>query len=212
MWLITVLSGGIFNTSHAAAKATAKATNKAPLILVLGDSLSAAFGIEQSKGWAALLEKKLLDNHYPFQVVNASISGETSQGGVQRLPDLLEKHQPAIVILELGANDGLRGLDLAMLRNNLQLIITKTIATNAKLLLVGMRLPPNYGQAYTERFHQLYVDLAQHNNIPWVPFLLDNVATRTNLMQADGLHPKANAQSIVLDNIWEKLKPLLINN
>jgi len=176
---------------------------------VLGDSLSASFGIEQSRGWVPLLENKLMEIHSPFRVVNASISGETTQGGVQRLPALLAKHNPAIVILELGGNDGLRGLSLSMMRNNLQTLITKTMATNSRILLVGIRLPPNYGQSYTEQFHQTYIDLAQTHKIPLVPFLLDGVAKHQDLMQPDGIHPKAEAQPIVLSNIWDKLKPLL---
>jgi len=176
---------------------------------VLGDSLSASFGIDQSTGWVSQLEKKLTDTKYPHQVVNASISGETTQGGLQRLPQLLTKYQPRIVILELGGNDGLRGLSIDLIKTNLQTMISKTMQSNAKALLVGMRLPPNYGQIYTDHFHQIYVDLAQSNKIPVVPFLLAGIATQKNLMQEDGIHPREEAQSLMLENVWKHLQPLL---
>jgi len=178
-------------------------------ILVLGDSLSAAFGIEQSQGWVSLLNQKLIEQHYPYTVINASISGETSQGGIQRLPDLLKKYHPKIVILELGANDGLRGLDLSMLQRNLQSMISLCQREQAQVLLIGMRLPPNYGPKYTRQFHQIYLDLAKTNRLAVIPFLLDGVATRTELMQADGLHPVAEAQSTLLNTVWDKLSVLV---
>jgi len=178
-------------------------------ILILGDSLSAAFGIEQSQGWVSLLKHKLIELHYPYTVINASISGETSQGGLQRLPNLLKKYHPKIVILELGANDGLRGLNLSMLQHNLQLMISRCLHDKAQVLLIGMRLPPNYGPQYTQRFHHIYTELAKSNRVVLVPFLLERVATRADLMQADGLHPIAQAQPILLDTVWDKLSPLL---
>ena len=178
---------------------------------MLGDSLSASFGIEHSSGWVSLLEQKIHDSGFSFRVVNASISGETTQGGLQRLPDLLSKYHPAVVVLELGGNDGLRGLNLAMVQNNLQSMIAKTLSSKANILLVGIRLPPNYGQIYTDQFHQIYIDLAQANKIPLVPFILDSIATNQDLMQPDGIHPTAKAQSIMLENVWVKLKPLLDN-
>ncbi len=176
---------------------------------MLGDSLSASFGLDQSNGWVSLLEQKLTQNSYRYSVINASISGETSQGGLQRLPGLLKKYQPSLVILELGGNDGLRGLNIDMITANLQTMISKTREYHADVLLIGMRLPPNYGQFYTDGFHQMYVDLGTRNKIPVVPFLLKDIATRENLMQVDGIHPKAEAQSLMLDNVWGKLKPLL---
>jgi len=188
------------------ARATGNTTEK---ILVLGDSLSAAFGIEQSRGWVSLLEQKLSKQHYPFQVINASISGETTQGGLQRLPVLLKKHHPGLVILELGANDGLRGLDLTMMQQNLQSMISQIKRTNARVLLIGMMLPPNYGPQYTRRFHHIYSDLSKNNQVPLIPFLLEGVATRNDLMQADGLHPTAAAQPLVLKNVWNKLQSML---
>ena len=181
-------------------------------ILVLGDSLSAAFGIEKSQGWVNLLNQKLIEQHYPYTVINASISGETSQGGVQRLPQLLKKYHPKIVILELGANDGLRGLNLTMLQRNLQMMISGCQREKAQVLLIGMRLPPNYGPQYTQQFHQIYIDLAKSNRLALVPFLLDGVATRTELMQTDGLHPVAEAQPTLLNTVWDKLSALLKKN
>lgn len=183
--------------------------SNSPAILVLGDSLSASFGIDQSNGWVSLLEQKLARNNYHYRVVNASISGETTQGGLQRLPKLLTKYQPQLVILELGGNDGLRGLSIDLIRDNLQTMISQTLQSHADILLIGMRLPPNYGQFYTDSFSQMYVDLAQANKIPVVPFLLADIATRENLMQVDGIHPKEEAQSLMLDNVWKHLQPLL---
>lgn len=185
------------------------ATSDTPVILVLGDSLSASFGIDQSNGWVSLLEQKLSQSNYDYRVVNASISGETTQGGLQRLPKLLSKYQPRLVILELGGNDGLRGLGIELIKSNLQTMISKSAQSHADILLIGMRLPPNYGQFYTDAFSQMYVDLANNNNIPVVPFLLAGIATRENLMQVDGIHPKEEAQSLMLDNVWKHLQPLL---
>ncbi len=185
------------------------ATSDTPVILVLGDSLSASFGIDQSNGWVSLLEQKLSQSNYDYRVVNASISGETTQGGLQRLPKLLSKYQPQLVILELGGNDGLRGLGIELIKSNLQSMISKSTEFRAEILLIGMRLPPNYGQFYTDAFSQMYVDLANNNNIPVVPFLLAGIATRENLMQVDGIHPKEEAQSLMLDNVWKHLRPLL---
>jgi len=189
--------------------ASQPAASESLVIVVLGDSLSASFGIDQSRGWVAQLEQKLSENEYHYQLVNASISGETTQGGLQRLPNLLTKYQPRIVILELGGNDGLRGLNIDLMKSNLQTMISKILQSNTGALLVGMRLPPNYGQVYTDKFHQMYVDLAQSNNIPLVPFLLAGIATQKNLMQEDGIHPKEEAQSLMLENVWKYLQPLL---
>lgn len=178
-------------------------------LLVLGDSLSAAFGMEQSRGWVSLLTQKLNQHQYPVRVINASISGETTQGGLQRLPALLKKHNPSMVIVELGGNDGLRGLKLSMIESNLQRIIKTIKSHRAKILLTGIRLPPNYGQIYTEKFYKIYSDLADQENIPLVPFIMDGVATSKQLMQADGIHPTQEAQPILLDNVWQKLQPML---
>ncbi len=184
-------------------------SSESRVIVVLGDSLSASFGIDQSNGWVSLLEQKLSLDNYAYRVINASISGETTQGGLQRLPKLLKKYQPDLVILELGGNDGLRGLSIDLIKTNLQTMISKTTQSDAAILLIGMRLPPNYGQFYTDAFSQMYVDLANSNNIPVVPFLLAGIATRENLMQVDGIHPREEAQSLMLDNVWKHLQPLL---
>lgn len=178
-------------------------------LLVLGDSLSASFGMERSQGWVSLLSQKLSQHRYPVQVINASISGETTQGGLQRLPALLKKHKPSLVIVELGGNDGLRGLKLSMIESNLQRIIKTIKSNNAEIMLTGIRLPPNYGQNYTEKFYKIYSDLADRENITLVPFIMDGVATSKQLMQADGIHPTREAQPILLDNVWQKLQPLL---
>ena len=183
------------STAYTAQQQTSLQT---PIILVLGDSLSASFGIDQSKGWVSLLEQKLDKNYFNYRIVNASISGETTQGGLQRLPKLLTKYQPQLVIVELG-------------KSNLQTMISKTTSNHADILLIGMRLPPNYGKFYTDSFHQMYVDLGQANKIPVVPFLLEGIATKDNLMQADGIHPRVEAQPLMLDNVWTQLKPLLSN-
>lgn len=200
------------NLLLAAQSAAPAAASESPVILVLGDSLSASFGIDQSNGWVSLLEQKLTQNNYRYHIVNTSISGETTQGGLQRLPKLLIKYQPRIVILELGGNDGLRGLSIEMIKTNLQTMISKTLESSAGILLIGMRLPPNYGQFYTNSFSQIYVDLAQSNNIPVVPFLLAGIATNKNLMQVDGIHPREGAQSMMLDNVWKYLQPLLTHS
>jgi len=180
-----------------------------PLILVLGDSLSASFGIAQSQGWVSLLQKKLIDSKYSHTVINASLSGETTQGGASRLPALLAKHKPALLILELGGNDGLRGLPLALIKNSLQTMISNALKQQTQVLLVGMKLPPNYGQTYTERFHHLYTELATENNIALVPFLLAGFANDKTKIQTDGIHPLAIAQPAMLDNVWPYLKTLL---
>ena len=181
----------------------------APAILVLGDSLSAAYGLDTDDGWVSLLSKRLAHEGYDYEVVNASVSGETTRGGLTRLPQEIERHKPAIAIIELGANDGLRGLSLADMRRNLATIIEKLQASGAHIVLVGMRLPPNYGTAYTEQFAQAYSELAQRYDVRLVPFLLDGVANHRELFQPDGLHPVATAQSMLLDNVWNKLEPLL---
>ena len=181
----------------------------APTILVLGDSLSAAYGIEQSTGWVNLLQQRLRERGYRYQVANVSISGETTRGGLARVAQALKTHRPDIVVVELGANDGLRGLLLGEMQANLDTIITQTRRHNAQVLLVGMYLPPNYGPSYTKKFHQVYVDLAARHRIPLVPFLLDGVATDAALIQRDGLHPTAAAQSRVLENVWKHLQGML---
>jgi acyl-CoA thioesterase-1 len=181
----------------------------APNILVLGDSLSAAYGLPQEAGWVSLLQSRLAQEKFPYRVINASISGETTSGGRSRIAGLLEEHRPAIVILELGANDGLRGLSLQQTRTNLEAIIVASKKSRAQVLLVGMRLPPNYGPAYTEPFHALYADLARKYKLRRVPFLLEAVAGRRDYFQGDGLHPTAQAQPLILDTVWSELRGML---
>ncbi len=178
-------------------------------LLVLGDSLSAAYGISPEQGWVALLETRLQQEYADIRVVNASISGETTQGGVTRLPALLKRHQPDWIVLELAANDGLRGMPLALIERNISTLIKLSAEAKATPLLVGIRLPPNYGVSYTERFYTLFEALAQQYEISRVPFLLDGIALQETLMQSDGLHPNANAQPLLLENVWPYLQPLL---
>lgn len=175
----------------------------------MGDSLSAAYGIETSQGWAALLSQRLAARGYDYTVINASISGDTSAQGLTRLPLELQRHRPVIVILELGANDGLRGLSLAAMRENLGRMITLSQQAGAKVLLVGIYLPPNYGPDYTQKFAAVYPQLAREYHLPLVPFLLAGVAEHRDWMQADGLHPLPMAEPQVLDNVWIKLEPML---
>ena len=187
----------------------ATAAAPAPVILVVGDSLSAGYGIALRDAWPSLLQQRLRKQGYPHTIANASISGDTSAGGRARLPDALKRHRPEIVILELGANDGLRGLSLGATRTNLESMIKTAQTSGARVLLVGIHLPPNYGPAYTKKFHSIYLDLAQVHNLALVPFLLDGVALNPALMQPDGLHPRAVAQPRLLDNVWPKLLPLI---
>ena len=182
-----------------------------PTLLVFGDSLSAAYGLDKDDGWVSLLSKRLAREGYDYDVINASISGETTRGGLTRLPGEIQRHRPMIAIVELGANDGLRGLSLADMRRNLASIIEKLQAGDSHVVLVGMRLPPNYGNAYTKRFAQVYSDLGQRYEIRLVPFLLDGVANHRQLFQVDGLHPIAAAQPTLLNNVWSQLEPLLIS-
>ena len=178
-------------------------------ILVLGDSLSASYGLAQESGWVSLLQQRLQQEKQTYRVVNASISGETTSGGLYRINALLAQHQPKIVILELGANDGLRGLSLASTRNNLESMIQRAKKSGAKILLLGMRIPPNYGATYTEQFHQLYEILAKKYLIQRQPFFLAPIAGQREYFQADGLHPTAAAQTLLLDGVWIILQPML---
>ncbi|WCD82403.1 MULTISPECIES: arylesterase [Pseudomonas] len=178
-------------------------------VLVVGDSISAALGLETSQGWVSLLQKRLDDEGFEHRVVNASISGDTSAGGASRLPALLGEHKPELVIIELGGNDGLRGQPPAQLQHNLAGMVEQSQKTGAKVLLLGMRLPPNYGKRYTDAFAQVYQDLASARQVPLVPFFLEGVGGVEGMMQADGIHPAASAQGKLLDNVWPTLKPLL---
>ena len=184
----------------------------ATTILVLGDSLSAGYGIRAEEAWPKLLERRLLtDKIYASRkmaVVNASISGETTAGGRTRLPALIERHKPAIVILELGANDGLRGLSLAAMKDNLSAMMQTTKKSGAATVLIGMRLPPNYGR-YADDFNISFPVLAKQAQTPFVPFLLEHLADKPERFQADGLHPTEEAQALLLDNVWPTLQALI---
>lgn len=194
-WLLTLLL--LWAGSAGAASTT---------LLIMGDSLSAAYGIERKAGWVSLLRERLGDD---IEVVNASISGETTAGGATRLPEQLGQHDPDIVLLELGGNDGLRGLPPQQMRANLSEMIEASQQAGADVLLLGIQVPPNYGQAYSTAFRDIYRDLADEYDIPLVPFLLDGIALDDDLMQDDGIHPTAEAQGMILDNVWPTLKTLL---
>ena len=178
-------------------------------LLVVGDSISAAFGLETRQGWVSLLDDRLREQAPQWQVVNASRSGETSAGGRARLPELLERHAPQQVVIELGGNDGLRGLPPAQLQQNLAAMIGQSRAAGARVVLLGMKLPPNYGPRYGQAFERVYAELAQQDEVPLVPFFLAGVGGVAELMQADGIHPAAAAQAILLENLWPTLRPLL---
>lgn len=180
-----------------------------PAILVLGDSLSAAYGMARAEGWVGLLEQRLERSNCRYRIVNASISGETTAGALNRLPELLERHRPAVVIIELGGNDGLRGIPVAEFRANLAAMIGQAQRAGARVLLTGIRLPVNYGPDYTQKFFAVYGELAEKHGTALVPFLMDGVALDPSLMQADGIHPNAAGQSRLLANVWPQLKPLL---
>jgi acyl-CoA thioesterase-1 len=190
--------------------ACAKGPDTRAAVLVVGDSLSAAHNIPAASGWVTLLQQRVKQQITPPPaIINASISGETTAGALTRLPGLLEKHRPSVVVIELGGNDALRGLTPAQLRGNLEKMIVASQKAGAKVLLLGIDVPPNYGPAYRQRLRQTYAELARQYEVPLLPFLLEGVALKPNLMQADGLHPTAAAQPQVLDNVWPLLKPLL---
>ena len=193
------------------ASATASSLQTSSTIMVLGDSISAAYGIAREQGWVKLLENHLQQqyNSKNYQVVNASISGETTAGALSRLPKLLAQYQPAIVIIELGGNDGLRGFPITQFRQNLEQLITLAQTAEAKVLLTGMRIPPNYGPRYTQMFYASYGEMAQNYNVPLVPFLLEEIAIHPELMQKDGIHPVAAAQAQILHNVLMQLEALL---
>lgn len=175
-------------------------------ILIVGDSISAAFGLGIDDGWVALLEQRLEEENYPLPVHNASVSGDTSAGGLARLPSLLERHTPALVVLELGGNDGLRGLPVNNMQQNLTAMVEKSRAAGADVILLGMRIPPNYGVRYTQAFEQVYRQIADQQQVPLVPFVLEGVADCSDLMQADGIHPNAQGQPGILDNAWPVIR------
>jgi acyl-CoA thioesterase I len=190
--------------------ASASAQAEAPVILVFGDSISAGYGLARvEQGWVELLRTRLNTQGYGYQVVNASVSGETTAGGLARLPRALELHHPKIVILELGGNDGLRALPITQMRANLTQMVELASAAGAKVQLLGMRMPPNYGPEYTEQFAMVFSELARDKKLPLVPFLLTDIALSSTLLQSDDIHPNAAGQPILLENVWPTLKPLL---
>jgi acyl-CoA thioesterase-1 len=196
--LVVLLLIGLFPVSAAART-----------LLVVGDSLSAAYSMEVPSGWVALLGKRLKQEKPGYRVVNASISGDTTASGLARLPRLLAEHKPAVVIIELGGNDGLRGLSLEQMKHNINAMVAKAKARRARVLLVGVELPPNYGRSYTERFQSVFREVAAEQGVPRVPSLLEGVATRGELMQADRIHANVRAQPYLLENVWPHLRPLL---
>jgi acyl-CoA thioesterase-1 len=192
-----------------AAAPSARADPGAPVLLVVGDSISAAYGLPPGTGWVDLLAVRLGAQRYPQRVVNASISGDTTAGGRARLPALLAAHKPSIVVVELGGNDGLRGGNLASTRENLATMISAIQGAGAKPLLVGMRLPPNYGATYVREFEALFAGIAKARRVPLVPFFFEGFGERNDLFQPDRIHPTAAAQPLLLDNVWPALLPLL---
>jgi acyl-CoA thioesterase-1 len=182
---------------------------QAAVILVFGDSLSAAYGIPRQSGWVTLLQQRLERDRPEYRIINASISGETTRGGLYRIDQTLAQNRPAIVIIELGGNDGLRGLPLAATRDNLAGIIRACRRHGAKVLLIGMRLPPNYGRNYVQGFQEVYPQLAKRFRIRLMPFLLDGIADKPELFQADGIHPTATAQPMIMEKVWIYLRPML---
>ena len=182
---------------------------EAPTVLVFGDSLSAGFGIDVDQSWPTLLQSRLQTQGYEHRVVNASISGETTEGGASRIPIALERFRPSVVILELGGNDGLRGFPPERMRGNLRTIIKTSKASGAEVVLLGIRIPTNYGSRYTKAFENTYRELAAEFEVPWIEFFMDGIAMDDELMQDDGIHPNAEAQPILLDNAWPIIRQAL---
>ena len=204
-WLLYLPAAASADTLPAAATEA----RENPRILVMGDSISAGYGIQRDQGWVNLLAESLLSAEYPHQVINGSISGETTGGGLARLPQALETHDPEVVVIELGGNDGLRGYPTDRVRDNLKQMVELSLARDAKVLLVGMQIPPNYGPRYTRAFSSMYETIAKETGVPLVPFFLEKVALTPGLMQSDGIHPTAEAQPLLLETLWEYLEPLL---
>lgn len=178
-------------------------------ILLVGDSISAAFGLEIRQGWVTLLEQRLAEHNYPHQVINASVSGDTTAGGLARLPGLLDEVQPALVVIELGGNDGLRALPVSNMQQNLSAMVELAHSADADVILLGMRIPPNYGPRYSDAFENAFVEVARQHDVPLVPFLLEGVGGVAGMMQDDGVHPTAAAQPLLLDNAWPVIRQWL---
>lgn len=198
-----------FQWSGTLAWADTPTGNQKPVILVVGDSLSAEYGLQRGSGWVALIEQRLRSENAAYQIRNTSISGDTSSGGVSRLPAALSEHRPDIVIIELGANDALRGLSLGATEDNLSKMISLSQEAQARVLLLGMQIPPNYGRQYAEQFRALFPRLASRHNTQLAPFLMEGMAADRNLFQADGIHPNEQAQPILAENVWEQLGPMI---
>ncbi len=192
-----------------AASLYARADPGAPALLVVGDSISAGYGLPAGAGWVDLLAARIEAERYPVRVVNASITGDTTAGGRARLPALLARHKPSTVVIELGANDGLRGGNLQAARTNLDAMVVAIQHSGAKVLIVGMKLPPNYGPAYTREFAAMFAEVASARKVALVPYLFEGIGERNELFQPDRIHPTATAQPRLLDNVWPALKPLL---
>ena len=175
-------------------------------IMLVGDSISAAFGLEIQQGWVTLLEQRLAEQDYSHEVVNASVSGDTTAGGLARLPGLLQQHQPELVVIELGGNDGLRALPVTNMQQNLSAMVELARNAGAEVILLGMRIPPNYGPRYTDAFEKVFRDVAEEQGVPLLPFLLEGVGGVDGLMQGDGVHPTAAAQPVLLDNAWPLIR------
>jgi len=200
MYRILLLSIFLFTGSAVAAP---------PVVLIVGDSLSAGYGLTMTENWPRLLQERLAADGYPHRVVNASISGDTTSGGLARLPRALERTTPSIVVIALGGNDGLRALPVAEIRRNLARMIQLSSDAGAEVVLAGIHIPPNYGPAYTSDFHEVFHELAQEYGTGLIPFILEGVALQPGLMQADGIHPTAQAQPVIVENVWPALEPLL---
>lgn len=208
--VITVAAATFLAPAHSQEPARKAPDDTRPVLLVLGDSLSAEYGLPRDTGWVKLLEQRLTRQpKNQYSVVNASISGETTSGGLTRLPSLLKNHRPLVVVIELGANDGLRGLPLNLMRSNLRAMIDACRSAGARVLLVGMRIPPNYGRDYAERFFSMFGEIALEAKVAYAPFLLDGLAEDLSMFQPDRIHPTEQAQGRMLDNLWPQLQPLL---
>ncbi|MDP8566283.1 arylesterase [Methylophilus aquaticus] len=201
---LLILLPALLFTNFAMAETTSKQT-----ILIFGDSLSAAYGIPKEKGWVNLMAQRVKDNQLPHEVANASVSGETTAGGLSRLPAALKQFKPSIIVIELGANDGLRGLPTDTMKNNLEKMIQASKQANAQVVLLGMLIPPNYGPKYTNSFKSAFLDLSEKYKTPFIPFFLDGISGHADLVIEDGLHPNVNAQPKLLENVWPTLSAVL---
>ncbi|MGX5173579.1 arylesterase [Aliikangiella sp. IMCC44653] len=207
--LLIVCSTYVFYANSITATETSINSNLETRILVFGDSLSAAYNMPQDKGWPKLLQDLIKNKQLNIKIINASISGETTEGGLARLPKQLKQHQPNIVLIELGGNDGLRGFDLSQTRQNIAKMVELSQAHGAKVLLAGIQLPPNFGRTYTTKFYDIYQQIKETYQVSLIPFILEGVATNRELMQADGIHPNELGQPIIMQTVWQHLQPIL---